>query len=36
MAEEWSHVKTSYVDLCGAYASSQSPQLTSSSVCTLS
>ena len=29
MAEEQSYVKMSYVDLCAAYASLQSPQLTS-------
>jgi len=29
MAEEWRDVKASYVDLCGAYASLQLPQLTS-------
>ncbi len=36
MAEEWGYVKTSYVYLCGAYASPQLPQLTPGGLRTLS
>ena len=36
MAEEWSYVKASYVDLCSVYASAQLPQLTISGLHTQS